>query len=477
MTPRAGRLGIATPRCTNCWRVCCKMGRSQSSPAAEFPAHPITGDTKQPGAKGCRIVQPRQRTKGAHPDFLEQVVRIFVPCAEHFADIEPQARGIHAQQFLKGRLVAHLAADHEGLLVSLFKDAHHALVLLSQDRCPARVKKFNQTGNISTRLSRITLRHPRLPLRSTPMNPRYKPLLLAVFAVVGVWLLAWAGMRLAASSRMTPEKLIALLHETDLARLDAAARAKKLQQLADKFRNSELGERAQRASRIEHEFDFSFAVEDIVLRGQIDLWFEEGGELILVDYKTDREESPESYALQLRLYALALEQYVGRRPDRAVLFYLRSERPIEVDLREENDGDVLHRDWYPRGWLDEETVLGQKPGEQHPVPVLVSALVDQPVDGLRASLRIALVAKLASVRPQPVAKLALVHAEMRARLRCANRKPLHGDLGRSLRRPPRLLDGGFQAIPKLGVERGHDQVFSRMTTELKTALRTTLGEA
>jgi ATP-dependent helicase/nuclease subunit A len=85
-------------------------------------------------------------------------------------------------------------------------------------------------------------------------------------------------------------------------------------------------------SRIEHEFDFMFAVEDVVLRGQIDLWYEQDGELVLVDFKTDREEEPESYALQLRFYALALERYVGRIPDRAVLFYLRSGRAVEISL-------------------------------------------------------------------------------------------------------------------------------------------------
>jgi len=85
-------------------------------------------------------------------------------------------------------------------------------------------------------------------------------------------------------------------------------------------------------ARLEQEFDFMFAVEDVVLRGQIDLWYEEDGELVLVDFKTDREESPERYALQLRFYALALERYFGRLPDRAVLFYLRSGRAIEISL-------------------------------------------------------------------------------------------------------------------------------------------------
>ena len=76
-------------------------------------------------------------------------------------------------------------------------------------------------------------------------------------------------------------------------------------------------------------------LEDIVLKGQIDLWFEEGGELILVDYKSGRDESRSGeYALQLRLYALALLRYAGRLPDRAVLFYLWSENAVEVSLGE-----------------------------------------------------------------------------------------------------------------------------------------------
>ncbi len=103
-------------------------------------------------------------------------------------------------------------------------------------------------------------------------------------------------------------------------------------ELARRFPSSELGKRAARASRIEREFDFLVYLEDVILRGQIDLWFEEGDELIVVDYKTDRTESPEPYELQLRLYALALERYAGRIPNRAILYYLRSERAVEVSL-------------------------------------------------------------------------------------------------------------------------------------------------
>jgi CRISPR/Cas system-associated exonuclease Cas4 (RecB family) len=94
-----------------------------------------------------------------------------------------------------------------------------------------------------------------------------------------------------------------------------------------------MGRRAETAARIEREFDFLFESEDVVVRGQIDLWFEDAGELVIVDYKTDRDESASGgYALQLRLYALALERYAGRRPDRAVLHYLRSNRIVEISL-------------------------------------------------------------------------------------------------------------------------------------------------
>ncbi|HEY2014330.1 MAG TPA: PD-(D/E)XK nuclease family protein, partial [Bryobacteraceae bacterium] len=108
--------------------------------------------------------------------------------------------------------------------------------------------------------------------------------------------------------------------------------------LAGVFRQSALGRRVAKASRVEREFDFLMAVEDLVVRGQVDLWFEEGGELAIVDYKTDSVTAVEAhqraadYALQLRLYALAVERVAGRAPDRAWLHFLRPNTAVEVDL-------------------------------------------------------------------------------------------------------------------------------------------------
>ncbi len=62
-------------------------------------------------------------------------------------------------------------------------------------------------------------------------------------------------------------------------------------ELVARFRSSDLGRRAAMATHIEREFDFMFEVDDVIVRGQIDLWFEQGGELVIVDYKTDRNES------------------------------------------------------------------------------------------------------------------------------------------------------------------------------------------
>ena len=108
--------------------------------------------------------------------------------------------------------------------------------------------------------------------------------------------------------------------------------------LAGVFRQSSLGRRVAKASRVEREFDFLMSVEDLVIRGQVDLWFIEGGELVIADYKTDditaaqTERRAQDYALQLRLYAMAVEKAAGRPVDRALLHFLRPNVAVEIDL-------------------------------------------------------------------------------------------------------------------------------------------------
>lgn len=108
--------------------------------------------------------------------------------------------------------------------------------------------------------------------------------------------------------------------------------------LAQAFQSSDLGRRAGRAV-VQHEFDFLMELENIVLRGQIDLWFEDPAGIVLVDYKTDRVSRAgaparaEKYAPQLRLYSLALERLRGQAPREAYLYFLRPNVAVPVDLR------------------------------------------------------------------------------------------------------------------------------------------------
>jgi ATP-dependent exoDNAse (exonuclease V) beta subunit len=108
--------------------------------------------------------------------------------------------------------------------------------------------------------------------------------------------------------------------------------------LAGVFRAGPLGRRLANATRVEREFDFLLALDGLVVRGQVDLWFEEAGRIEIVDYKTDSVAAAEAphraleYALQLRIYAMAIERLTGRAPHRAWLHFLRPNAVVEVDL-------------------------------------------------------------------------------------------------------------------------------------------------
>jgi len=114
------------------------------------------------------------------------------------------------------------------------------------------------------------------------------------------------------------------------------------QRLAAVFRQSPLGRRVARGApwvrRVEREFAFLMAVEDLVIRGQIDLWFEDQEGSVIVDYKTDdvtvfeAHHRARDYELQLRLYSHAVERFAGRPPGRAWLHFLRPDTLVEVDL-------------------------------------------------------------------------------------------------------------------------------------------------
>ncbi len=113
-----------------------------------------------------------------------------------------------------------------------------------------------------------------------------------------------------------------------------------VRRLADRFRAHELGRRVGRAKRVDREMSFVFTVSDFLLRGTIDLLFEEGSERILVDYKTDRvpeaglQRAARRYAPQIQLYAAGLAKS-SRPASRAVLFYLRPGKAVDIDISDQ----------------------------------------------------------------------------------------------------------------------------------------------
>jgi ATP-dependent exoDNAse (exonuclease V) beta subunit len=125
----------------------------------------------------------------------------------------------------------------------------------------------------------------------------------------------------------------ALLSEAPLNSPDPVAA-----ELVARFGASELGRRIPAAERAETGFTYHMAASETVLRGRIDLWFVEAGEVVLVDFETENidaaeaEAQAELYALRSRLNALALERATGKLPDRAFVCFLRPGVAVPVLL-------------------------------------------------------------------------------------------------------------------------------------------------
>ena len=94
---------------------------------------------------------------------------------------------------------------------------------------------------------------------------------------------------------------------------------------------SDTGRRVANAMNngsVRREQPFVFEYEGQLIQGIIDLYFEEGGELVLVDYKTDRvmkneageKELVRRYAIQLDYYAKALTQLTGKKVKEKIIY-------------------------------------------------------------------------------------------------------------------------------------------------------------
>ena len=108
------------------------------------------------------------------------------------------------------------------------------------------------------------------------------------------------------------------------------------------FFTSSLGKRVLKSSRIEREFPFYDEIDGskidsnmsgiVGIQGRVDLCFEENGELVVVDYKTDYDINSEkdAYARQVAIYAEILPRLLGKRVSRTYLYSFSNGDVIEL---------------------------------------------------------------------------------------------------------------------------------------------------
>lgn len=107
------------------------------------------------------------------------------------------------------------------------------------------------------------------------------------------------------------------------------------------FVQSDTGRRVVNAmdnGSVRREQPFVFEYEGQLIQGIIDLYFEEDGELVLVDYKTDRvmkgeageKELVKRYAIQLDYYAKALTQLTGKKVKEKIIYSFALGKELSV---------------------------------------------------------------------------------------------------------------------------------------------------
>ncbi len=116
-----------------------------------------------------------------------------------------------------------------------------------------------------------------------------------------------------------------------------------------KFFETELGKRLCASEKVYREKRFIINLpiaevygeipdnvknEKILVQGVIDCAFEESGEIVLLDYKTDRVKTEEElisrYKEQLRMYKFALETVIGKKVSQVYLYSFSLDREIEI---------------------------------------------------------------------------------------------------------------------------------------------------
>lgn len=95
---------------------------------------------------------------------------------------------------------------------------------------------------------------------------------------------------------------------------------------AENFLDSAFWRSIPAEADVKSEKPFILKLGEQIVEGRMDLSIETAGEIIIVDFKTDMEENPRHYAVQMELYRKAAEGFVSGKKIRTGLFWLRNSR-------------------------------------------------------------------------------------------------------------------------------------------------------
>lgn len=112
-----------------------------------------------------------------------------------------------------------------------------------------------------------------------------------------------------------------------------------------RFFQSPIGQRALRSTELQKERPFTLLKnlhgEDVLVQGIIDCFFEEEGQIVLLDYKTNYVMNPddpaeltrigEMYRDQLMVYREALEAATGKEVKESILYLFGADREIRIE--------------------------------------------------------------------------------------------------------------------------------------------------
>ena len=114
-----------------------------------------------------------------------------------------------------------------------------------------------------------------------------------------------------------------------------------------RFLRSDLAARIRKSKQVEREYRFSLlwpvrdfssldADDSVLLQGVVDCFFEEDGELVVVDFKTDHvscaqlDERAEYYRPQLEAYSMALTRVMGKKVKEKVLYFFSAGEEVRL---------------------------------------------------------------------------------------------------------------------------------------------------